>query len=134
MLKNKLKSEAACFTHDEFLEAISRYLGSKMPVMNSDDAPECCVCGGRKEVICHCIRDSTSYKAVVDEQQKQLLVLSFSWNFITSYSWIDLVLFMICFMRILFQFLVYRSAGTQVVFYRDKIRSEKGSCTMGWRN
>ncbi|XP_021841855.2 kinesin-like protein KIN-14F isoform X2 [Spinacia oleracea] len=80
MLKNKLKSEAACFTHDEFLEAISRYLGSKMPVMNSDDAPECCVCGGRKEVICHCIRDSTSYKAVVDEQQKQLLELKSSFT------------------------------------------------------
>lgn len=74
MLKKKLKSEATSFTHEEVLEAISRYLG-KMSAMKSNDAVECHICGGRKEEIRHGISNSTSYKELVDEQQKQLLVL-----------------------------------------------------------
>lgn len=77
MLKNKLKNEMESFTHEEFLEAISQYLGNKMTAKKSNDAAECCICGGRREVIQHGIGNSTSYKEVVDEQQKQLLVLKF---------------------------------------------------------
>ncbi|XP_021740782.1 kinesin-like protein KIN-14F [Chenopodium quinoa] len=75
MLKKKLKSETTSFTHEEFLEAISRYLGNKKTVMKSNDAAECCICGRRKE-----ISDSTSYKEVVDEQHKQLVELKSSFK------------------------------------------------------
>ncbi|KMT12643.1 hypothetical protein BVRB_4g091020 [Beta vulgaris subsp. vulgaris] len=80
MLKKKLKSEATSFTHEEVLEAISRYLG-KMSAMKSNDAVECHICGGRKEEIRHgIISNSTSYKELVDEQEKQLLELKSSFK------------------------------------------------------
>ncbi|KAL2945003.1 Kinesin-like protein KIN-14F [Bienertia sinuspersici] len=74
-LKKKLKTETESFTHEEFLEAISHYLGNRMAAMQSSNTAECCICGGRGESIRHDIKDSTSYKEVVDEQHKQLLDL-----------------------------------------------------------
>ncbi|XP_057534841.1 kinesin-like protein KIN-14F [Amaranthus tricolor] len=78
-LKKQLTGETESCTREDFLEAISQYLSSNTASMKSNDATECCICGGREENW-HVISNSTSYKEVLDEQQKQLLELKSSFK------------------------------------------------------